>query len=118
MEVISDGLRGMSDFVICEEVVEHIESQLKNKHCKKCPYEGAGINSGILLYLRKIPLEVKLREERKRLLDKLVERANNYSETVEVPCQDGWHTGDHSTDVIRISYLEIEIELLRDGVEK
>jgi hypothetical protein len=50
-------------------------------------------------------------------LDKVSEKANSYSETAELPCQDGWHTGDHPTEVIRISYLEKELESLRQPQE-
>jgi hypothetical protein len=50
---------------------------------------------------------------RDNVLDTILEKANSYSETAEMPCRDGWHTGNHFEDVIRISYLEDEIELIR-----
>lgn len=52
-----------------------------------------------------------------KVLDTLVERASVQSEYAELPCQNGWHTGDHSTEVVRISYIEREIDALR-GVEE
>lgn len=45
----------MNQYIITEEVVELIEGQLKNESCKKCPYEGGGVNSGILSFLRSNP---------------------------------------------------------------
>ena len=55
--------------------------------------------------------------ELNKVLDTLAERASVQSEYEELPCQDGWHTGEHTTEVIRISYLEREIDALR-GVEE
>lgn len=48
------------------------------------------------------------------ILSWVVAAANNYSESAEVPCQDGWHTGTHNEDVIRISYLEKEIDRIKE----
>lgn len=50
------------------------------------------------------------------VLNDLEVRVNSESESADVPCQDGWHTGMHSADVIRISYLEKIIESLRDTI--
>jgi len=41
---------------LTEEEVKLIEYALKNKYCKKCPYEGAGVKSGISAFLRSHPL--------------------------------------------------------------
>jgi hypothetical protein len=60
------------------------------------------------------------KRERERVLDEISKRADSESEYAEMPCQDGWHTGDHPTNVIRISYLESIIESLHqsEGVEQ
>jgi hypothetical protein len=52
------------------------------------------------------------KEERKRVLNKLLRRVNDISEYAFVPCHDGHHNGMYETDVIRISYLEEEMEKL------
>jgi hypothetical protein len=51
--------------------------------------------------------------ENKRVLDAVDEKANSESETAELPCQDGWHTGEYPEEVIRVSYLEKILESLR-----
>jgi hypothetical protein len=43
------------EYIIDEELAELIEGQLTNKWCKRCPYEGGGINSGIKAHLRSRP---------------------------------------------------------------
>jgi len=58
-----------------------------------------------------------VKEHDRVLLDKVVGAANDYSEYAEVPCQDGWHTGTHDADVIRIPYREQEIERIKEKAE-
>lgn len=48
-----------------------------------------------------------------RVLDVIIQRSNDESEMAELPCHDGWHGGDHPTDVIRISYLEKIVDSMR-----
>jgi hypothetical protein len=50
-----------------------------------------------------------------RVLDKLLNRVNNISETADLSCHDGYTGGMYSTDVIRISYLEEEMEKFRQS---
>lgn len=44
------------EYLLTEEEVEIIEDHLKNEHCRKCPYEGGGVKSGILHFIRSHPL--------------------------------------------------------------
>lgn len=119
-----------TDFVISEEIIEHIESQLKNKHCKKCPYEGAGINSGILSYLRKVPLEAELQKERERVRN-IVEDIERvactcmWSDAPDCPGQsqgecncDGCERYEFISDEDLRNYIHEKAESLRNGVEK
>lgn len=57
------------NYILTGEEVQLIEEFLKNKHCKKCPYEGAGVKSGIVAFLKSRPYSEH--EESKKLLTKL-----------------------------------------------
>ena len=63
---------------------------------------------------RKHPYNLQV--ELETVLDELSHRANDVSEMAELSCHDGYHTGMHETDVIRISYLEEEIDKFRKKV--
>lgn len=62
-------------YIITEELAELIESQLQNQHCKKCPYEGAGVNSGILSMLRSRPAPASYTIEQIADINKQVRKA-------------------------------------------
>jgi hypothetical protein len=53
-----------SAFVITKEEVEIIEDSLQNDHCRKCPYEGGGIKSGIKAFIRSRPVHSDVLDER------------------------------------------------------
>jgi hypothetical protein len=65
-------------YILTEEEIEIIEDFMKNKHCKKCVYEGGGVKSGILSFLRS-----RLHIFEKSNLDEIDEIIRMFSESID-----------------------------------
>ena len=105
------------EYIITGEIAGLIWEQLHNKRCKKCPYEGAGINSGISEHLYSRPAK----ESSDKVLD-IREPVLWFARQMENKLKlndskkGGWQDYDQEMVLYLLGELEHELQELKNAI--